>query len=46
MQVEDSERFMRLEHLCGRTFFDAREVYQVRACDGVGGAGGNDGCCC
>uniref|UniRef100_A0A7S0R2D0 CTLH domain-containing protein n=1 Tax=Chlamydomonas leiostraca TaxID=1034604 RepID=A0A7S0R2D0_9CHLO len=28
LKREDPERYMRLEHLCGRTYFDAREVYQ------------------
>mmetsp|Transcript_1804 Transcript_1804/g.4015 ORF Transcript_1804/g.4015 Transcript_1804/m.4015 type:complete len:513 (-) Transcript_1804:508-2046(-) len=27
MKADDPERYIRLEHLCGRTFFDAREVY-------------------
>eukprot|EP00798_Chlamydomonas_sp_ICE-L_P021429 gene21429-28394_t len=27
MKVEDPERYLRLEHLCGRTYFDPREVY-------------------
>lgn len=27
MKVDDGERYLRLEHLCGRTYFDAREVY-------------------
>eukprot|EP00983_Pelagomonas_calceolata_P036788 1134510-Pelagomonas_calceolata.AAC.2 len=30
MKLEDPERYMRLEHLCSRMYFDAREVYQVR----------------
>ncbi|KAF5840849.1 WD40-repeat-containing domain protein [Dunaliella salina] len=28
MKLEDPERYMRLEHLCSRMYFDAREVYQ------------------
>ena len=32
MKLEDPERYMRLEHLCSRMYFDAREVYQVRVC--------------
>ena len=27
MKMDDLERYLRLEHLCGRTYFDAREVY-------------------
>lgn len=27
MKRDDTERYMRLEHLCGRTYFDLREVY-------------------
>jgi WD40 repeat-containing protein SMU1 len=29
MKLEDPERYMRLEHLCSRMYFDAKEVYQV-----------------
>lgn len=31
MKKDDPERYLRLEHLCGRTYFDAREVYEVGA---------------
>ncbi len=31
MKKDDPERYMKLEHLCGRIYFDAREVYPVRA---------------
>lgn len=27
MKLDDPERYMRLEHLASRTFFDGREVY-------------------
>ncbi|GMH36649.1 hypothetical protein BSKO_04522 [Bryopsis sp. KO-2023] len=27
LKRDDTERYMRLEHLCGRTYFDLREVY-------------------
>lgn len=30
MKLEDPERYMRLEHLCSKMYFDARDVYQVR----------------
>ncbi len=29
MKLEDPERYKRLEHLCSRMYFDAKEVYQV-----------------
>lgn len=31
MKKEDPERYMKLEHLCSRTFFDPRDVYAVSA---------------
>lgn len=27
MKADDAERYLRLEHLCGRAYFDARELY-------------------
>lgn len=33
MKVDDPERYIRLEHLIGRTFFDAREVYGATSKD-------------
>jgi WD40 repeat-containing protein SMU1 len=27
MKLDDAERYLRLEHLCNRAYFDARELY-------------------
>lgn len=33
MKSDDAERYLRLEHLCNRTYFDARELYGSTARD-------------
>lgn len=42
MKVDDPERYLQLEHLCGRAYVDAKDIYPLEQSGGGGGGGGRE----